>query len=316
MNSEHVTTIKWSVMIPTYNCAKYLEITLLSVLGQELLENLMQIEVIDDCSTKDNPEEVVKRIGKGRVSFYRQEKNVGVTRNFNTCIDRAKGELVHILHGDDYVGTDFYKKSAEIFSKNKNIGILITSGYIVNEKNCIIGDFGDYNLKSNSNDVSSIVYSNPIKTPAVVIRRAAYNKIGKFDNSLVHCADWEMWTRAINQTNVYLLDEKIAYYRHFDGNDTSKLIKKGITMLDYERTYNIFLKYSYPITKKKVKKILKYQFWYYVKLMISNNDLKSLKNYLFISYRYLNFIDHFNLLKLVMRFILLKLFKKLIKLIR
>src|ERR1700758_2683106 len=76
----------WSVMIPTYNCANYLRETLQSVLAQDPGPDVMQIEVVDDCSTKDDPEGVVREIGQGRVQFYRQPKNGGVTRNFNTCI--------------------------------------------------------------------------------------------------------------------------------------------------------------------------------------------------------------------------------------
>ncbi len=53
----------WSVMIPTYNCAKYLRETLLSVLAQDPGAEVMQIEVIDDCST-DNPAAVVEEVGR------------------------------------------------------------------------------------------------------------------------------------------------------------------------------------------------------------------------------------------------------------
>jgi hypothetical protein len=68
----------WSVMIPTYNGTEYLEKTLRSVLEQDPGSDLMQIEVVDDCSTQDEPEELVREIGQGRVSFYRQPKNLGL----------------------------------------------------------------------------------------------------------------------------------------------------------------------------------------------------------------------------------------------
>ena len=41
----------WSIMIPTYNCSKYLAETIESVLQQAPAEDIMQIEVIDDYST-------------------------------------------------------------------------------------------------------------------------------------------------------------------------------------------------------------------------------------------------------------------------
>lgn len=59
----------WSVVIPTYNCADFLRITLKGVLDQDPGPDEMQIEVVDDVSTKDDPEGVVRELGKGRVSL-------------------------------------------------------------------------------------------------------------------------------------------------------------------------------------------------------------------------------------------------------
>ena len=81
-------------MIPTYNCANYLRETLTSVLAQDPGAEIMQIEVIDDCSTKDDPQAVVEELGKGRVIFYRQPQNVGHTKNFETCLTRSRGKLI------------------------------------------------------------------------------------------------------------------------------------------------------------------------------------------------------------------------------
>ena len=95
-------------MIPTYNCARYLGATLRSVLTQDPGPEAMHIEVVDDHSTADDPEDVVARLGRGRVAFHRQPENVGVVGNLNTCLQRSRGELVHVLHGDDRVLDGFY----------------------------------------------------------------------------------------------------------------------------------------------------------------------------------------------------------------
>src|SRR5882762_9895331 len=93
----------WSVLIPTYNCIEWLRQTLEGVLVQDPGPEKMQIEVVDDYSTDGDVGALVQEIGKGRIGFFRQEKNRGSLRNFETCLNRSKGYLVHLLHGDDLV---------------------------------------------------------------------------------------------------------------------------------------------------------------------------------------------------------------------
>src|SRR5688572_7606167 len=94
---------QWSVMIPVYNCMNYLSQTLSSVLSQDMGVSAMEIVVVDDCSNDGNVEELVNSIGNHRVRYFRQEKNVGSLKNFETCLNIARGHFIHLLHGDDYV---------------------------------------------------------------------------------------------------------------------------------------------------------------------------------------------------------------------
>ena len=59
----------------------------------------MQIEVVDDHSTADDPEEG-RAARRGRVAFHRQPENVGVVGNLNTCLN-GRAASSHLLHGDD-----------------------------------------------------------------------------------------------------------------------------------------------------------------------------------------------------------------------
>ena len=72
--ADEVKRPLWSVLIPTYNCAEFLKETLKSVLAQDPGEALMEIIVVDDHSTKDDPEAVVKEFGQGRVQVYKTRK--------------------------------------------------------------------------------------------------------------------------------------------------------------------------------------------------------------------------------------------------
>lgn len=227
----------WSVMIPTYNCADYLRQTLASVLAQDSGADRMQIEVVDDCSTKDDPEAVVREIGAGRVLFHRKPKNEGGTLNFNTCIQRARGELVHILHGDDYVLPGFYESVAGAFKRNPDVAMVVTRSLIVDEHgglDTISGRLASWE-NAPSRKVGLLAYQNDIRTPAVVVRRSFYEQHGGFVPELIHTADWEMWLRACHFGGALAINEPLASYRMFAANHSGRLMRTGENLRDYLR---------------------------------------------------------------------------------
>jgi glycosyltransferase involved in cell wall biosynthesis len=252
---------KWSVMIPSYNCARFLEQTLQSVLQQDLGEDMMQIEVIDDYSTKDDPETIVNRIWNGRVKFYRQAANVGAIKNFNTCVQRAKGEFIHILHGDDWVKDGIYEEVSKAFDEYPDLGIIITGCSDFDENSRLLkSPIEITSLLCPSRKIDNFLYSNPIRPPGVVIKKAVYEAIGNFDESLIHCADWDMWVRAIHNFGGLFIPNDLASYRIFPGNDTSKLTLSGENLRDYQRLFLKFKKTGYPIDEKQISTVLKNTF--------------------------------------------------------
>jgi glycosyltransferase involved in cell wall biosynthesis len=224
---------RWSVMIPTFNCAEYLKQTLASVLAQDPGPDLMQIEVIDDCSTKDDPEAVVREMGKGRVAFYRKEKNEGAIPNFNTCIERSRGELVHILHGDDFVFPGFYRCLEDLSQKNPQASLLATRVVFVNEEGHWTGMTERIpELEKGANDASAFVHGTPLQFAGVAIRRSFYEQSGGFRNELIHTADWEMWMRAIKAGKGCVSSHVLAGYRVFATNDTGRLMRTAENLID------------------------------------------------------------------------------------
>lgn len=230
---------RWSVMIPSYDCAQYLARTLDSVLSQDPGPDAMQIEVVDDGSS-DRPEDLVARLGGGRVAFFRQRQNVGPTRNFNTCIERSRGELVHILHGDDFVEAGFYDKMRVLADDNTDTALFSCRVKVVDlgEEllwiHAMVESFG-----KTSRIAKPLYYANRFLTPGVVVRRTFYETCGGFDTSLCHTADWEMWVRAITQGGCIMTEEPIAYYRCFDQSHTSSLERTADNLVDWLRLKRI-----------------------------------------------------------------------------
>jgi glycosyltransferase involved in cell wall biosynthesis len=204
----------WSVMIPAYNCIQFIEHSIRSVLVQDPGESLMQIEVMDDCSTDGNVEQVVNNIGKGRVKYHRHQSNIGSLRNFESCINRAKGTFVHILHADDKVEPGFYEEIFSLFQAYPASGAAFTNYSYMDAggKQLLM----DSKLQEKRGVVNDLLFKlaerQVIQPPAIVVKRSVYEEIGSF--YAVHFGeDWEMWTRISSRYPVAYSPCKLASYR-------------------------------------------------------------------------------------------------------
>ena len=101
--------IRLSLIIPTYNCALYLDETLNSVLCQMLDD--CELIVVDDGSTDDTPgllKAYEKKRDGLRVSLRNHE---GVSKTRNAGIDLAEGEWISFMDCDDTLKKDFFRKA-------------------------------------------------------------------------------------------------------------------------------------------------------------------------------------------------------------
>jgi len=235
----------WSVMIPTYNCAAYLRETLSSVLAQDPGPEHMQIEVVDDRSTKDDPEAVVREVGRGRVAFYRQESNVGHTRNFETCLQHSRGHLIHLLHGDDAVRPGFYAKIEAIFADQPKIGAAFSRNMFIDEHGNWTGVTPLELPRSGVIEdlVERLAVRQRIQTPAMVVRREVYETLGAFDRRLSWTEDWEMWARIASRYPVFYEVEPLALYRMHSNSNTGRYTLTGENVKDMDRLFSILKNY-------------------------------------------------------------------------
>ncbi|WP_225975138.1 glycosyltransferase family 2 protein [Anseongella ginsenosidimutans] len=187
---------RWSVMIPAYNCIGYLQTALESVLIQDPGPEIMQIEVVDDHSTDGDVRALVARVGKGRVGYYRQPYNRGSLRNFETCLNRSKGHLVHLLHGDDAVLPGFYRVTGALFDAHPQVGAAFTSHIVIDE--CGNQVYSRQSLMDKpgvlSDWLSTIARRQRLQPPAIVVKRLVYEHLGGFF-AFHFNEDWEMWVR-------------------------------------------------------------------------------------------------------------------------
>lgn len=208
----------WSVMIPTYNPGELLGEALRSVLAQDPGPEHMQIQVVDDHSTRSDGEAIVREVAGNRVEFYRQSINVRHAANFNTCLARARGEVVHVLHDDDHVLDGFYAALEPAFREHPGIGAAFTR---------FIYAHGDGHWHSLSplearqagvldSFLGKIARGQRITTPCIAVRRSVYEAVGGFDPRFtVGGEDWEMWVRIATHAPVWFEPEPLAVYRMY-----------------------------------------------------------------------------------------------------
>src|SRR5664279_2604129 len=262
--ADHVKRPRWSVMIPSYNCSRYLIENLHSVLQQDPGPEIMQIEVVDDFSTDTDVENLVREIGGGRIGFYRQPRNVGSLRNFETCLNRATGQYIHLLHGDDQVKPGFYSEIEKLFTLFPQAGAAFTGFIFVDEQNRRLYD-NQTLLESPGilqNWLFRIASSQLVQVPAMVVRRSVYENLGGFFG--VHYGeDWEMWARIAAQYPVAHSPEKLALYRVHRDNITSRYFLTGQSITDAIQVVNTIQKYLPAGEKKKAKRAAEKHLAYY-----------------------------------------------------
>jgi len=254
----------WSVMIPTYNCSHYLEATLKSVLEQDLGPALMQIEVVDDCSTDGDIAALVASIGKGRVSFYQQPENRGSLRNFETCLNRAKGHFVHLLHGDDLSGQGIYQQATQLFEQYPDAGAICTGFSYINEQGAEINKSNA--LKTETGVIQDwllqIATGQKMQPPAVLVRRKVYEQLGGFFG-IHYGEDWEMWVRIAAHYPVVYTPERLAYYRVHTSNITSRYFLSCQHILDISKAIHLIQPYLPATERSRLKRQAQYNWSLY-----------------------------------------------------
>lgn len=281
----------WSVLIPTHNCAQYLRETLLSVLQQDPGKAKMEIIVVDDCSTIDDPETVVNEIARDRVRFIRQKENVGKVRNYETGMLASSGFYIHQLHGDDKVRKGFYSEMEKLLLNYPEAGAAFCRSLYINEQSQWTGLQGMEKTERGilEDALERLYVSQRIQTPAMVVKREVYETIGLFNRQFNCMEDWEMWVRLANKYHIAYTPEVLAEYRSHSQNATEETFRNGnalrvlgkvLKTIDSYVTKDIVQKNS----KKRNQSLVQFLFFSLQNLKTCDHKLR--RNFVFTALKY------------------------------
>ena len=125
--------MKISIIMPVYNCEKYLDIAIRSIERQSFHD--WELLLIDDGST-DNSGEICEKWGKNdsRISVFHQI-NRGVSAARNWGLKKADGNYIFFMDADDYISDNFLQDVSESIQRY-NADIILVNAKRFFDKDC------------------------------------------------------------------------------------------------------------------------------------------------------------------------------------
>lgn len=214
-----------SIIMPSYNTAKYISESIKSVQAQT--HTNWELIIVDDCST-DNTDEIIEAfLSDNRIRYIKNEQNSGAAVSRNRALREAKGRWIAFLDSDDLWLPDKLEKQIRFMQEN---------GYKFT--------YTDYRIQLNGEWLPYVYYG-----PNVVNKRrmkdycyfstitVMYEReyIGLVQiESVRKNNDYAMWLQIIEKSPCYRFPECLSYYIKHDGSVSSgskfKLIKHHYIM--------------------------------------------------------------------------------------
>jgi len=208
---------KVSVVIPAYNCEKFIATAIESVLSQTYGD--YEIIVVNDGST-DKTDEVISRYASKIKKIYQPNKGPANARNAG--IVSASGEYIAFLDADDAWLPEKLEMQMAVFERNHNLGIMCSDTYVVDSGHF---DKCDHSTRRyfqmwppSRGDVFIKLFSqNFVATSTVIARKACFDKIGLFNPGLSPIEDYDRWLRISLLHELDFVDVPLSKHRDHVG---------------------------------------------------------------------------------------------------
>jgi glycosyltransferase involved in cell wall biosynthesis len=207
MNAGTVKSV--SVIIPTYNYARFVREAIDSVLAQTA--PALEIIVVDDGST-DDTQAVLAAYGDRIRGIYQQNQGVGIARN--TGIAAARGEYVAFLDSDDIWMPRKLECDVARFEADPDLGLVHCGAERIDSAGRVLevsltgmeGWIAEYLLR-----LDRAVIAAP-GSGTMVPKRIA-EEIGGFDARLQPSEDWDFCYRVATRYRAGFVAEVLVRYR-------------------------------------------------------------------------------------------------------
>ncbi|MFQ5355016.1 MAG: glycosyltransferase [Mariprofundaceae bacterium] len=200
-----------SIVIPAFNCARYLKEAIDSVLCQDY--PLIELIVLDDGST-DETSDILKE--DKRKFFRASHANIGQAATLNKGWDIAKGELLGYLSADDALLPNAVSASVSSLKHNDAAVLSYCDYYLMDDSSSVTGryDAPDYDY------VEMLTRTLCFPGPGVIFRRQAFLEAGHWDVRLNQVPDYDYWLRLGLVGSFIRISKPLAKFRVHSASQT------------------------------------------------------------------------------------------------
>lgn len=178
-----------SIIVPCYNQSQYLDECLQSVLHQTFTD--WECIIVNDGSPDNTEEVAAKWVEKDARFHYYKKENGGVASARNFGIEKAIGDFIQLLDGDDILEKEKLQYQSEILKNNKKIDIVYGSSRYFFDKNPTdfyaihpTGIIPSIDLHyTDHNQLDVLLIKNICTICAALYRKEVFTKV-KFENTI------------------------------------------------------------------------------------------------------------------------------------
>lgn len=203
------------VILPAYNCDKYILDTLHSIIDQTF--GNFKCYVVNDGST-DNTRAVIQSVKDDRIIYVENETNLGLVATLNKAITISSSKYILRIDADDICMPNRFHEQVCFMENHPEIGVcgsnLKTFG-----KNEI-----EWNYPEHDDDIRAAVFFRTLMAhPTVIIRRSIIEENNaKYPGDFPHMEDAALWFELIDKTKFHNLQSHLVNYRVEGQNITEK----------------------------------------------------------------------------------------------
>lgn len=211
-----------SILVPTYNRARYLGDCIRSVLAQGFGD--FEIVIADDGSD-DGTRELVAAVRDPRVR-YLHKPHTGAPQTRNHALAAARAEFVFNLDSDDVLLVDtleLYARAqraqpdADVFYSD----LIVTDAALQPLRTLEYRDW--YGRRADL--VAELLAGSPVPNGGAMIRRGAFARLGGYDEGFKRAHDYEWWSRAVGALAFKRVDTTSLAWRWHDSNMSSGSVR-------------------------------------------------------------------------------------------